>query len=68
MNEEGPILNTVLARRIGRAHGWVRTGARIRDRGGSGGSRAFQIPPGGAWYLLLADPFAVRLNSISPSW
>ncbi|PQO98877.1 DUF3320 domain-containing protein [Pseudomonas frederiksbergensis] len=25
MNEEGPILNTVLARRIGRAHGWVGT-------------------------------------------
>ncbi|WP_236267804.1 DUF3320 domain-containing protein [Pseudomonas simiae] len=32
VNEEGPILNTVLARRIARAHGWVRTGARIRDR------------------------------------
>ncbi|MBD8568351.1 DUF3320 domain-containing protein [Pseudomonas syringae] len=32
VNEEGPILNTVLARRVARAHGWVRTGARIRDR------------------------------------
>lgn len=32
VSEEGPILNTVLARRIARAHGWVRTGARIRDR------------------------------------
>ncbi len=32
VNEEGPVLDTVLARRIARAHGWVRTGARIRDR------------------------------------
>jgi hypothetical protein len=31
-NEEGPVLDSVLARRIARAHGWVRTGARIRDR------------------------------------
>lgn len=30
--EEGPVLNTALARRIARAHGWVRTGSRIRDR------------------------------------
>ncbi|XBG31928.1 DUF3320 domain-containing protein [Pseudomonas sp. 13.2] len=32
VNEEGPVLDSVLARRIARAHGWVRTGARIRDR------------------------------------
>lgn len=32
VNEEGPVLDTVLARRIARTHGWVRTGARIRDR------------------------------------
>lgn len=32
VEEEGPILDSVLARRIARAHGWVRTGARIRDR------------------------------------
>ena len=30
--EEGPVLDTELARRIARAHGWVRTGSRIRDR------------------------------------
>ncbi|MDE1164685.1 MAG: DUF3320 domain-containing protein [Pseudomonas sp.] len=30
--EEGPVLDIVLARRIARAHGWVKTGARIRDR------------------------------------
>ncbi|XRA83939.1 DUF3320 domain-containing protein [Pseudomonas putida] len=30
--EEGPVLDTALARRIARAHGWVRTGSRIRDR------------------------------------
>lgn len=29
---EGPVLDAVLARRIARAHGWQRTGARIRDR------------------------------------
>ncbi|WP_342655688.1 DUF3320 domain-containing protein [Pseudomonas sp. F3-2] len=29
---EGPILDVILARRIARAHGWVRTGAKIRDR------------------------------------
>ena len=29
---EGPVLNTVLARRIARAHGWQRTGARIQER------------------------------------
>jgi hypothetical protein len=29
---EGPVLDTVLARRIARAHGWQRTGARILDR------------------------------------
>lgn len=32
VNEEGPVLDSILARRIARAHGWVRTGARIRDR------------------------------------
>ncbi|MDD1507686.1 DUF3320 domain-containing protein [Pseudomonas sp. CNPSo 3701] len=30
--EEGPVLDTALSRRIARAHGWVRTGSRIRDR------------------------------------
>ena len=29
---EGPVLETVLARRIARAHGWQRTGARIQER------------------------------------
>lgn len=29
---EGPVRDDVLARRIARAHGWVRTGSRIRDR------------------------------------
>lgn len=29
---EGPVLDTVLARRIARAHGWQRTGSRIRER------------------------------------
>ncbi|MBK0415823.1 DUF3320 domain-containing protein [Chromobacterium haemolyticum] len=29
---EGPVLDEVLARRIARLHGWVRTGARIQDR------------------------------------
>jgi len=32
VSEEGPVLDSVLARRIARAHGWVRTGSRIRDR------------------------------------
>ena len=31
---EGPVLDTVLARRIARAHGWQRTGARIQERVG----------------------------------
>ncbi|NWD75738.1 DUF3320 domain-containing protein [Pseudomonas gingeri] len=30
--KEGPVLDSALARRIARAHGWVRTGSRIRDR------------------------------------
>ena len=30
--QEGPVLDDVLARRIARAHGWMRTGARIRER------------------------------------
>ncbi|MDI1349851.1 DUF3320 domain-containing protein [Aquabacterium sp.] len=29
---EGPVLDTVLARRISRAHGWQRTGSRIQER------------------------------------
>lgn len=29
---EGPVRDTVLARRIARAHGWQRTGARIQER------------------------------------
>ncbi|WAG79109.1 DUF3320 domain-containing protein [Metapseudomonas furukawaii] len=32
ITQEGPVLDSILARRIARAHGWVRTGARIRDR------------------------------------
>lgn len=32
INHEGPILDIVLARRIARTHGWLRTGGRIRDR------------------------------------
>lgn len=32
IDREGPVLDTLLARRIARAHGWVRTGARIRER------------------------------------
>lgn len=29
---EGPVLDSVVARRIARAHGWQRTGARIQER------------------------------------
>ena len=29
---EGPVLDAVLSRRIARAHGWQRTGVRIRER------------------------------------
>ena len=32
VEQEGPVLDSILARRIARAHGWVRTGARIRNR------------------------------------
>lgn len=32
MRVEGPVLDEVLARRIARLHGWVRTGARIQER------------------------------------
>ena len=32
VKNEGPLLDTVLARRIARAHGWQRTGARIQER------------------------------------
>ncbi len=37
---EGPILDSVLARRIARVHGWQRTGARIQERV-SGVARTF---------------------------
>lgn len=39
VSKEGPILDTILARRIARAHGWVRTGAKIRERVASIASR-----------------------------
>lgn len=32
INHEGPVLDTLLARRIARAHSWLRTGGRIRER------------------------------------
>ncbi|SFM91665.1 Part of AAA domain-containing protein [Variovorax sp. OV329] len=32
VKNEGPLLDSVLARRIARAHGWQRTGARIQER------------------------------------
>jgi len=32
VEEEGPILDLALARRISRAHGWQRTGSRIQER------------------------------------
>ncbi|HBO3146305.1 DUF3320 domain-containing protein [Pseudomonas aeruginosa] len=32
VEQEGPILESVLARRVARVHGWERTGERIRDR------------------------------------
>ncbi|MDP1648969.1 MAG: DUF3320 domain-containing protein [Rubrivivax sp.] len=39
---EGPVLDTVLARRIARAHGWQRTGARIQERVEKLARRAYQ--------------------------
>ena len=32
VSNEAPLRDDVLARRIARAHGWLRTGARIQDR------------------------------------
>jgi len=32
VSKEGPVLDVILARRIARAHGWQRTGARIQSR------------------------------------
>lgn len=32
VEQEGPVLDALLARRIARAHGWLRTGGRIRER------------------------------------
>ncbi|SYZ61260.1 DNA helicase-like protein [Xanthomonas arboricola pv. juglandis] len=32
VDHEGPVLDALLARRIARAHGWLRTGGRIRER------------------------------------
>ena len=32
VDHEGPVLDGLLARRIARAHGWLRTGGRIRER------------------------------------
>ncbi len=32
IHQEGPVLDSILAQRIARAHGWVRTGARILAR------------------------------------
>ncbi|MBU1223814.1 MAG: DUF3320 domain-containing protein [Gammaproteobacteria bacterium] len=39
---EGPVLDGVLARRIARAHGWQRTGSRIRERVEALASRQFK--------------------------
>ena len=39
---EGPVRDEVLARRIARAHGWLRTGARIHERVAGLASRHFQ--------------------------
>ncbi|MBS1983530.1 MAG: DUF3320 domain-containing protein, partial [Bdellovibrionales bacterium] len=39
---EGPVLDAVLARRISRAHGWQRTGARISERVISLASRRYE--------------------------
>jgi very-short-patch-repair endonuclease len=40
---EGPVLDAVLARRIARAHGWQRTGARIQERIDSLASKSHQV-------------------------
>jgi len=40
---EGPVLDGVLARRIARAHGWQRTGSRIRERVEALASRQFKM-------------------------
>jgi hypothetical protein len=39
---EGPVLSDVLARRIARAHGWQRTGAKIQQRIDALASRSFE--------------------------
>lgn len=40
---EGPVLDAVLARRIARAHGWQRTGARIQERVDSLAAKTHQV-------------------------
>ncbi|MBU2741552.1 DUF3320 domain-containing protein [Acidithiobacillus albertensis] len=40
---EGPVRDTVLARRIARAHGWQRTGSRIRERVEALAAKQFNI-------------------------
>ncbi|WPB57380.1 DUF3320 domain-containing protein [Xylophilus sp. GOD-11R] len=40
---EGPIQDAVLSRRIARAHGWQRTGARIHDRVMALANRSFEV-------------------------
>lgn len=42
VRNEGPLLDSVLARRIARAHGWQRTGARIQERVVSLTAKAFE--------------------------
>lgn len=42
VEQEGPVLDLVLARRISRAHGWQRTGSRIQDRVEEVAKRAFK--------------------------
>jgi len=49
---EGPVRDDVLAKRIARAHGWVRTGSRIRDRVLSLSERAFTVTRDGAEFFV----------------
>ncbi|POZ99508.1 hypothetical protein C4E44_34650, partial [Pseudomonas sp. MWU12-2312b] len=43
IRQEGPILDLNLARRIARAHGWVRTGSKIRERVSSMAQRTHRM-------------------------
>lgn len=68
--QEGPVLDLAMARRISRAHGWQRTGARIQERVEEIARRAFKTTEESVgtfyWPEHLAPGSQVPFRHVSP--